>query len=1631
MSTLLFTTPIIFLSLWYLISISCFRSAALSIISISRHSTQFSPTFYPWDHLVDVDFSTLPDDFDQQPYTLLNIPKSEFQALEDLYNSTEGENWYWFANEELTGIPWNFTGGYEAHNPCEEGWQHLECSCVLQLGINGVHPLGVYTEYHVRLSNYFYYYYDDTYAYYQGQNIENNNPNSSYVISCSIVKLHLISIGLRGEVPRSLSDLNNLTHLHLSVNELTGSTMHEIIPAFSKLRRLSLVDNLLSGPCPLFEVDQMMSLETAYLNNNLFTGQLPQEAHFSKENFPSLTVLQLTGNALTGRLTTNLLKNSMIENACLGQNSISGTVPSMLCSTPYQRHIYLNDNLLTGKIPENMISEDCIGITKFYLYNNQLTGKLPEDFMVPSVSAIWDLQIHNNHLSGQMPSGMFGNDCALSYVDINSNRFTGSIPREITKCKSMDVFMASLNLFSGTFPEYVIQPSLKFFFYGGQDRDSLIHGTLEGLERHMRSYNSSTPFKLSQLLIMLTNMDGTLPSQAFWGTYFPNLEALILIYSQFSGPIPDDICTLNKLISLRLYLNSFTGTVPDCIPDMPSLQQIQAATNQLDGNIGCKWITAQHQLQEIDFSYNQLTGPLFEDCPLQDRILNKELRLLTLGNNLLTGTIPLKLIRSERLATLFLAGNILTGFQSVDDYLDLHSTASNNSIPLFRSSILIFSIDNNPMNGRFPIEWLSLLPNIEYFVASSSCLFADDSKVPIGNVLTSMCENNPKMKVLSLDGTNANCDAISSSSSLTSRANLNDWGIPSCILQGNVMQNLTTLSLSGAGINGPFPNISTLPKTLLEFKVTRNQITGNVPNIIQLHPWNALDLSHNKISGRLYEYTNYLSNSSLSSVESSSIDLSHASITLVANRLSSKIPDIYSEAKWKSITILEGNLFGCSLDQHELPEQDQGMSSYSCGSNALNALLIIWIVLAVFATFIDKVKELTDPHAAAHGTMYAMYIRYEVAWQWLTSWLKSLAKKTADVKPNNVSDHSLSSSILDGSLKALIISVHLVSKMLLVCIFICIPIYVGLGTTYKTHYNAYAYELSSAYFSGVAPSIIFYILWSIIIFILFRVYYKLSLFNVSSQTSDVASSGIANKSSSVTSTATYTTKEMLLIFVIVGFVCSSLFIGIILINIGFLYTQIHFPLSLRIACQCAMSICKLLLVRIVLPTVFKSMFNVLSWLELGENTQVFLKLQDYYQLGLQIVFGVILNVIAPCVATAIYDINCFYNLFIQQPDKVVTHYTIPTCTNLDLDSSEYNCLEISEINYSSSFQPHFSYSYLCTSALLSNYCFVFVFMVLIDGSVKPLIRSVMKGIINLVASKKMKEDIAKKSKGCQILLTFQQEAVLSTIVNYSAILFTFGITFAPLGILICLYMMASITDYYTELLEYVNNLSNLSFFASMPIEWFPTLKNSTDDGHRKHSWEDVKIVKAALIKLSEQKFKYFVKGFCMMLLCLIIPMSIILFSWFIIDILGDTVGWRIAVLSVCLVNIAVVVVVLCYNVIMWNRNSKDQVAVSPVISKAVDPSDPVEKNDVESGSAKDKEEVRQARPTRRVVVAARTTQVVPVGLDAALSAAATATQLVAHSHEIELMMEMIEQHEQLYDVGVDVIITIVAFLVSL
>jgi len=171
----------------------------------------------------------------------------ERQALQDLYDSTDGPNWS-ISNFFGTGIRWDFSN--PDANPCIEEWHGVRCSL----------------DYHV------------IELILHGSNLRGTIPST--IVQLSYIQiLHLGNNQLIGSIPSSISSLSNLLELQLSYNQLNGTIPSSF--GASSLWYLDLSNNQLIGAIPTTIGQAPSALRWLDLSSNQLTGVIPVSYCFS------------------------------------------------------------------------------------------------------------------------------------------------------------------------------------------------------------------------------------------------------------------------------------------------------------------------------------------------------------------------------------------------------------------------------------------------------------------------------------------------------------------------------------------------------------------------------------------------------------------------------------------------------------------------------------------------------------------------------------------------------------------------------------------------------------------------------------------------------------------------------------------------------------------------------------------------------------------------------------------------------------------------------------------------------------------------------------------------------------------------------------------------------------------------------------------------------------------------------------------------------------------------------------------------------------------------------------------------------------------------------------------------------
>jgi len=138
----------------------------------------------------------------------------------------------------------------------------------------------------------------------------------------------------------------------------------------------------------------------------------------------------------------------------LGQNQLTGTIPSGLEQLININLIYLNNNQLTGPIPAEigLLSE----LRWLDLSQNQLSGDIPDELW--QLSNLEFIYLYSNQLTGTL-SAQIGQIPGLYWVNISQNQITGAVPEEINQLINLQILNLQSNQFSAL-PEITLQANL-------------------------------------------------------------------------------------------------------------------------------------------------------------------------------------------------------------------------------------------------------------------------------------------------------------------------------------------------------------------------------------------------------------------------------------------------------------------------------------------------------------------------------------------------------------------------------------------------------------------------------------------------------------------------------------------------------------------------------------------------------------------------------------------------------------------------------------------------------------------------------------------------------------------------------------------------------------------------------------------------------------------------------------------------------------------------------------------------------------------------------------------------------------------------------------------------------------------
>jgi Leucine-rich repeat (LRR) protein len=643
-----------------------------------------------------------------------------------------------------------------------------------------------------------------------------------------------------------------------------------------------------------------------FLSFNCFSGTVP-EAIGSLVN---LTSLSISENSLYGLLPSSIGSLQKLFALVTHSNKFGPSVTPELWSLHKLHFLGLAKNCFSGTIPT--IVAKLKNLVSLRLSWNNFSGDIPTE--IYSMSSLSGLEVNNNpRLYGPVPHEL-GRLSNLGYLSFEQTGRFGRLPDSLANLTKLAAFQVDDNDLSGTLPTFLgLFRMLTMIdmdanrFYGTLPLEWSNLTNLLTFDVSSNQLNGTIPsyflkFKEIEYLEFGTNsFSGQLPSG--FGDTFAHLEYLNLKENMFTGLLP--LKSISKLSTVEVFLandNQFTGPIPDDFHLMRNLQIINIANNMLTGTIDAS-IGLLDKLKSFIINDNCVSGSI----PSTIGKLTG-LEVLVASSNRLTGTLPSSIGNLSNLVSIVLENNNLKG-----------------SADVFSSSqrrLEILDIADNGLTGTLPLSMFNHSGLISVS-ASKNCFR--------GEIPSEICELSPNLEQLVLDG-------LTSGRGCKGRlgSNLNvllhrvTGTIPACLFR---MSKLRVLYASGNGVEGEVGDIPSYSK-LEKVKLSWNELFGTLPRSVQQHRFVELDVSKNKITGKLDAFDNR------SHVEPGDI------VKLNNNRFSGNIPNIFYE--FDEINVLEGNLFDCTLGE-DLPSKDPNHLRYICGSQAVNSAISVWVVSVVVA----------------------------------------------------------------------------------------------------------------------------------------------------------------------------------------------------------------------------------------------------------------------------------------------------------------------------------------------------------------------------------------------------------------------------------------------------------------------------------------------------------------------------------------------------------------------------------------------------------------------------------------------------------------------------------------------------------
>lgn len=465
-------------------------------------------------------------------------------------------------------------------------------------------------------------------------------------------KLSLRSNKLTGTLPACISSLTKLKSLSIDGNILTGS----IPPSYASLDYFVLDPSVIGVNCKL-----QATLKCA--NDDLCYDPACRATTMKATTMITKSIMLTTINSEIVDIRCRWWEcQDMKLDACnlqycknlqwldLSNRNLKGTIPAILSSFKKLTLLDLSHNDLIGSIP-NWGPQSAFASTLTYINveNNRLTGSVPPS--LGFLKHLYTMNLANNMLNGPLDARL----CSLNPPSgsLTSCDLSGQMDSESSGESPFDCLQTSINESCYNFLAVKCLPGMnKQTTYVTKCITTTLRSTTPQVTTPMISTMATTTTTVDVCTTLSSCHDKKIHECAFfWPENMCNFgTSLYLNDQQLSGTIPaswfsENLSRWSDLKILDFSNNEITGYVPPSLANVVSLEQVYLSSNLMRGTLPVQMLQQLASLQVLSVEQNQLAGVIPDAWTSLKSLTN-----VFLNSNAFTGQVPSSLCKLSSLS---------------------------------------------------------------------------------------------------------------------------------------------------------------------------------------------------------------------------------------------------------------------------------------------------------------------------------------------------------------------------------------------------------------------------------------------------------------------------------------------------------------------------------------------------------------------------------------------------------------------------------------------------------------------------------------------------------------------------------------------------------------------------------------------------------------------------------------------------------------------------------------------------------------------------------------------------------------------------------------------------------------------